>query len=173
MATAEGVGLWPDSLPNMCVCGGNPWRGLVPSVVRLEPTKSSPKRSKTHWNAVRSPPPPLSQCTPPTHCVCCVCWTWRTVNWIEKLKCLLSLQYILMSFRWQNVVLVINFSSCCLSSPALLRCCRLRGCQIHPPSRAQTPPFHHINFIRTTSTHKQPDRYVHSDGEEAVANRSK
>lgn len=37
-------------------------------------------------------------------------WTWPTVNWIEKLKCLLSLQYILMSFRWQNVVLVINFS---------------------------------------------------------------
>lgn len=111
--------------------------------------------------------------SPPTHCVCCVCWTWRTVNWIGKLKCLLSLQYILMSFRWQNVVLVINFSSCCLSSPALLRCCRLRGCQIHPPTRAQTPPFHHINFIRTTSTHKQPDRYVHSDGEEAVANRSK
>lgn len=47
----------------------------------------------------------------------CVCRTWRTVNWIEKLKCLLSLHYILMSFRWQNVVLVINFSSCLSSLP--------------------------------------------------------
>lgn len=55
----------------------------------------------------------------------CVCRTWRTVNWIEKLKCLLSLQYILMSFRWQNVVLVINFSSCLSSLPQPLAgwCC--------------------------------------------------